>query len=248
MKIAVFIQDKAAAMRAANELNRLVCRRYPEYNATIRDFSELRDFNAYPGNGNMDAYVLQINKCGGNDPGYAIAKRLRQTGLNNCLFTFIVPDANCLLSLMRERLAPIYIFTGRADEEGLGVLADELIKNATLRDFVEFVYDYRKYIINVRNIIYVMTSDTHTIFVCTNGTFESTDRMSTVEKKLPSYFVRVDKGYLINLNHLDSADSAKQKAEMTGGNFVYMSRRGTKRLFDITSGIVPESAEVGDEE
>jgi hypothetical protein len=246
--MAVFMRDKVSAVRTANELSRCVCTRFPEYNTIVRDFSDLRDFNAYPGHGNMDAYILQVERYAANDPGYAIAKRIKQNGLNECLFAFIIPDTGCLATLVRDRFAPIYAFIKGIDKEGLAVLAEELVKGVTKRDFVELVYDYRKFLINVRNIINVITSDTHTIFACTNGTFESSERMGDVEKKLPSYFVRVDKGCLINLNHLVKADYTEHKAELTGGDFVYMSRRGTKKLFDIVNGKSVETPEEGDEE
>jgi DNA-binding LytR/AlgR family response regulator len=244
----VFIRDKARAARTANELSRSICARYPEYNATVRDFSELRDFNAYPGNGNMDAYIVQVDTCAPNDPGFAIAKRLRQRGLNQCLFAFVTPDADCLLTLTREGFAPVYAFAGEVDKAGIGALAEELVKGVTKRDFVELVYDYRKNLINVRNILYVMASGAHTLFISTSGTFESSERIGDVEKKLPAYFIRVDKGTLLNLNHLAKADYTAHKAEFTEGSFVYMSRRGTKKLFDTVRGKRGEVQEEGDGE
>jgi DNA-binding LytR/AlgR family response regulator len=61
---------------------------------------------------------------------------------------------------------------------------------------------------------------------------ESTERMAELEKKLPKHFLRVDKGCLINTKRLQSADFARRQAMFDGGDFVYMSRRGTKKLFD----------------
>ena len=94
----------------------------------------------------------------------------------------------------------------------MDILSEELVKGVTQRGFAEFVYDYHRFLVNARNIIYAMTSDTHTILVCTNGTFEASERIGDVEKKLPPYFVRVDKGCLISLSHLVKADYTEHKA------------------------------------
>ncbi|MDR1068132.1 MAG: LytTR family transcriptional regulator, partial [Clostridiales Family XIII bacterium] len=78
---------------------------------------------------------------------------------------------------------------------------------------------------------YIQTCGDKTLIVCLNTAFESTERLGDLERRLPEYFFRVDKGCLINTKRLSAVDFTERKAMFSGGDFVYMSRRGSKKLY-----------------
>jgi DNA-binding LytR/AlgR family response regulator len=69
-----------------------------------------------------------------------------------------------------------------------------------------------------------------------NATLETSERLADLERRLPGYFFRVDKGCLINTNRLTAVDFTEQKVMFPGGDYVYMSRRGSKRLSERFKG------------
>ena len=57
--------------------------------------------------------------------------------------------------------------------------------------------------------------------------------VSELEWKLPSHFLRADKGCLVNTKKVTSVDITDHKANFATGDFAYMSRRGTKKLYNL---------------
>ena len=245
MKAAVYIKDKAASARVANDISRYFYQRRPEYYVKIADYGDLREFDSVPGIYGMDLYFLELNECSGSDAGFRIARRLRDGGIN-CAMTFIVPSEATAVGIAREMLRPSYIFLRDAAADEINLFLDNFLLRSSGLDFMEFTFQYKKWLVNVANITYIQTCGTRTILACANATLESTERLADLERRLPGYFIRVDKGCVINTKRLTHADFTEHKAMFAGSDFVYMSRRGSKKLYDRLNG--RQSADPGDEE
>ena len=231
MRVAVYAGQNTASMRVANDVSRYFSLSHPEYSARIVNFDSLREFNSVPGNYSMDLYVLELNNCEPSDAGFAIAKKLRDEKIN-CALTFIVPSEAVAMQVTREMLRPSYIFLKQAAEDEINRFMDGFLSRFGELRFIEFTFQYRKWLVNAENITYIQTCGDKVLIVCLNATLETTERLADLEKKLPGYFFRVDKGCLINTKCLSAVDFTEQKALFPGGDYVYMSRRGAKRLFD----------------
>jgi DNA-binding LytR/AlgR family response regulator len=221
-------------MRTANEISRYFYRIHPEHHTKVVNYYDLRDFDAYASNYSMDLYLLELNDCKESDTGFRIAKQLRDTQ-PDCYLTLIVPSDSIALAASREMLRPSYIFLKEAEPTEIHRFLDDLLKRTGSSAFMEFTYQYKKCLVNVHNIVYITTGGNGTLIVCTNEMMESTERLSELAQRLPSFFLRVDKGCLINTKHLVKAVLTERKAFFTDSQFVYMSRRGTKKLLDYIS-------------
>ncbi|MDR2355903.1 MAG: LytTR family transcriptional regulator [Clostridiales Family XIII bacterium] len=235
MRAVVYIADKMESERVANEISRYFCAYHPEYYTRIVSFHNLREFNAAAGSLSMDLYVLQLNDCEASDAGYGIAGRLRGEGVN-CALTFIVPSESVAVRVTRDMLRPSYIFVRRANSDELHGFLDNFLSRSGELAFIEFTCRYKKWLVNAENITYIRTCGAKTLIVCTNAAFESTERLADLERRLPKCFFRVDKGCLINAKQLKAVDFTEKKAIFAENDFVYMSRRGAKKLYAGLSG------------
>ena len=235
MRAAVYIDDETTSIRIANSISRYLYRYHPEYYARIINSSDYKEFCSLPGNFGMDLYVLEIKRCHDQDPGFQIAKRLRD-GKVNCAMTFVVPCEVTAVQITRKMLRPSYIFINEAKPDEIDAFMAEFLVRMDQVAFMEFTYKYKKWLVNIENIRYVQTNAGNLLLVCKNATLESTERMSDIERKLPGHFVRVDKGCLINTKLLTSVDFSEKKAMFDSSDFVYMSRRGAKKLYDTLYG------------
>jgi len=234
--VAVYAGQNTASMRAANDISRYFSVRRPEYFARILSYDSLREFDSIPGNYSMDLYVLELNTCGMSDAGFSIAKKLRDEKIN-CALTFIVPSEAVAIQITREMLRPSYIFLKRATDAEINRFLDGFLSRSGELAFIEFTYQYKKWLVNVENITYIQTCGDKALIVCLNTTLETTERLADLERKLPGYFLRVDKGCLINTKRLAAADFTDKKALFAKDDFVYMSRRGAKKLYDFLKGV-----------
>jgi len=233
--VAVYTGQDTASTRVANYVSRYFSVRRPEYFARIVNYSNLREFDTVPGNYNMDLYVLELNNCNPADSGFAIARRLRDEKIN-CALTFIVPSEATAIQITREMLRPSYIFLKQASETEMNSFLDSFLLRSGELAFIEFTFQYKKWLVNAENITYIQTCGDKTLIVCLNTTLETTERLVDLERKLPGYFFRVDKGCLINTKRLSAVDFTEHKAMFPGGDYVYMSRRGSKKLSDSLKG------------
>ena len=235
MRAAVYMEDETASIRVANSVSRYLYRHHPEYYARIINSCDYREFCASPGNFGMDLYVLEVKRCHDKDPGFRIAAKLRD-GKVNCALTFVVPCEVTAVHITREMLRPSYIFIREAKPNEMDAFLADFLARMDQVAFMEFTYKYKKWLVNIENIRYVQTNAGSLLIVCKNATLESTERMSDIERRLPGHFVRVDKGCLINTKLLVSVDFSEKKAMFFGSDFVYMSRRGAKKLYDTLYG------------
>ena len=235
MRAAVYIEEEMTSERVANCISRYLYRFHPEYYASIINSSDYKVFCASPGNFGMDLYVLEIKRCDDRDPGFQIAKRLRD-GKVNCVMTFVVPCEATAVQITRKMLRPSYIFINEARPDEIDAFMADFLARMEQVAFMEFTYKYKKWLVNIENIRYVQTNAGSLLLVCKNATLESTERMSDIERRLPGYFIRVDKGCLINTKLLVSVDFTEKKAMFDSCDFVYMSRRGAKKLYDTLYG------------
>ena len=233
--MAVYAGHSIASMRVANDISRYFSVRRPEYFARIVNYDNLREFDSVPGNYSMDLYFLELNACESSDAGYNIAKKLRDEKIN-CALTFITPSETVAMQATREMLRPSYIFIKQTTEAEICGFLDNFLSRSGEFAFIEFTYQYRKWLVNAENITYIQTSGDKTLIVCVNTTLETSERLAELERKLPGHFFRVDKGCLININRLSAVDFTEQKAMFPGDDYVYMSRRGSKKLFDAIKG------------
>ena len=229
--MAVYTGQNIAGTRVANDISRYFSVRHPEYFARIVNYDNLREFDTVPGNYGMDLYVLELNICDPSDAGFNIAKKLRDEKIN-CALTFIVPSDAVALGITREMFRPSYIFLKHAAETEINRFLDGFLSRSGELAFIEFTFQYRKWLVNAENITYIQTCGNKTLIVCLNASLETTERLADLERKLPGNFFRVDKGCLININRLSAVDFTEQKAMFPGGDYVYMSRRGAKKLYD----------------
>ncbi|MDR1299499.1 MAG: LytTR family transcriptional regulator [Oscillospiraceae bacterium] len=235
MTVAVYSGDRAAGTRVANEISRYLSVRRPEYFARIVSYDDPLKFDTEPGNYNMDLYVLELEDCGASDAGCRIARRLRDGG-TNCTLTFIAPTESVALRATREMFRPGYIFLKQAAGAEIRSFLDSFLSRAGELSYIDFTFRYKKWLVNAENITYIQTCGDKTLIVCLNAALESTERLGDIERRLPGYFFRVDKGCLINTKRLTAADFTERKAMFPHGDFVYMSRRGAKRLYDRING------------
>lgn len=238
MKVAVFIENRNESVRVANDVSRYFYRRRPEYYSKIVNYSGFGEFDAAPGSYGMDLYILELKRCADGDPGYQIAMRLREDSAN-CGIAFIVPSEAAAVQATREMLNPVYIFVKNAPADEIDVFLDRFLMQAGNFQFIEFTFQYKKWLVNIENIIYIQTCAARLLLVCANATLETTERLTDLERRLPPYFFRVDKGCVINTRRLSAADFTEHKAMFAQAGFVYMSRRGSKRLYDFLNGRAP---------
>ena len=231
MRVAVYMKNKTASIQAANDISRYFYQRHPEYYARIVDYHDFREFDTIPGNYGMDLYVLELHICDDTDPGFRIAKKLCDTKVN-CAITFVVPLESLAVKIAQEMLRPSYIFLKKVTSEEINAFLDSFLLRSDEMAFMEFNFQYKKWLVNIENILYIQTCGTRVMLVCSNALLESTERLSDLERRLPGHFLRVDKGCLINTRQLVSADFTDKKAMFGGAKFVYMSRRGAKKLYD----------------
>ncbi len=231
MRISVYIGNPAESTRVANDISRYFCVNHPEYFARIVNFDNYREFDAYPGKYSMDLYVLELDDCRTTDAGFSIAKKLRGEKIN-CALVFIVPTEAVAMQITREMLSPSYTFLSQAETREINSFLDHFVSCSAELAFIEFTFQYKKWLVNTENITYIQTCGDKTLIVCVNTTLETTERLADLERKLPGYFFRVDKGCLINTKRLTAVDFTEHKAMFGGVDYVYMSRRGSKKLFD----------------
>jgi DNA-binding LytR/AlgR family response regulator len=222
-------------MRVANAISRYFAVYRPEYYAKIVGFDDYREFDSIPGNYGMDLYVVELKTCDVSDAGFSIAKRLCD-GKANCALTFVVPSEAMAAQITREMFRPSYVFLKQAETDEINRFLNSFLLRSGELSFVEFTFQYKKWLVNAENINYIQTCGDKTLIVCTNATLETTERLADLERRLPTSFFRVDKGCLINTKRLISADFTEHKAMFPGGDYVYMSRRGSKKLFDSLNG------------
>ena len=235
LRAAVYIEEEMASVRVANSISRYLYRHHPEYYARIINSSDYKEFCTSPGNFGMDLYVLEVKRCDNDDLGLKIAKRLRD-GKVNCAMAFVVPCEITAVEVTRMMLRPSYIFINEAKPEEIDAFMADFLVRMDQVAFMEFTYKYKKWLVNIENIRYVQTNAGSLLLVCKNATLESTERLTDIELRLPGHFVRVDKGCLINTKLLVSVDFSEKKAMFGSSDFVYMSRRGARKLYDTLYG------------
>lgn len=228
----VYIENEIASMRAANAISRYFHQRHPEYYARILNCFDFPSFDTAASNYSLDLYLLEVQRCDETDAGYRIAIRLREAG-SRCMIAFVVPTEGVALRITQSMFQPGYIFLKAVVEEELYGFLDDFFSRTAALSFMEFTFQYKKWLLNVEKITYILTNGSRSLLVCVDVTLESTERLADLERRLPGCFLRVDKGCLINTRQLVAADFAEHKAIFAGGAFVYMSRRGSKKLQEL---------------
>lgn len=234
MKAAVYSKNESVSTRIANDISRYLYQHHPEYYAKIMNFVSMAEFEQTPGSYGMDLYVLELTHCNASDAGFNIAKRLRDQKVG-CAIAFIVPSEYIAFQVTREMLLPSYIFIDEAPENEMHTFLNSFLSRSGELTFMEFTFQYKKWLVNIENINYIQTCGNRVILVCQSATLESTERLTDLERRLPAHFFRVDKGCLINIKQLTSANFTDQKAMFGQDDFVYMSRRGAKKLQELLS-------------
>lgn len=232
MRVGVYAKEEHTSMRVANDICHYFFSTHPEYYARILNFCDFPAFDASAEHYSLDLYLLQVDCCDASDTGYRIASLLRKRG-TPCVIAFIVPAEGMVLQLMRAMLQPSYVFLREAATKEIHTFLGGFLLHIRGQSFMAFLFQYKKWLLNIDKITHVITNGARTLLVCVDLTLESTERLAELERRLPAHFVRVDKGCLLNTRQLMAIDFAQQKAILQGGCFVYMSRRGTKKLFEL---------------
>ena len=232
MRAAVYCENETISIQVANDISFYFHQRHPEYYIKILNYHSFSNFDAVSANYEMDLYILELNRCDESDAGYRIAMQVREKGLR-CSLSFIVPSSSVALQIVQKMLQPSYIFLNDAPTNEIIKVLNNFLVSYTSMSFLSFTYQYKKWLLNTERITYIITNGTRSLLVCSHTTLETTERLAELERKLPDYFIRVDKGCLINTRQLAMANLAEQKVTFVDGNFAYMSRRGAQKLNDL---------------
>ena len=169
----------------------------------------------------IDIFLVDIQLEDGN--GYELAKRIRKIDkykLNHIIFITAVPTH----AMMAYENIHCYSYILKPIDQAL--LEEQLftlIKFGTKKmekdDVIKIELDLKscKYIINADEIIYLEAINQKKYLITTKDRIELTrTTMTTMMNKLPDFFIRCHKSFIINKNRIEFVDKTNKTIKMDG--------------------------------
>lgn len=183
----------------------------------------------------IDIYLLdvQLNESAGtdNEAGIKVAKKIRERD-PYCGIVYITNYIDYAPAVF-EVNAYRYILKQKLEEE-LPRMYDSLCPKLLQRKerYYTVKTDHETVRMGYRDILYMRKEKKYVVFYLKNGkSFSDRTNLETVEKKLDEKeFVRIDKGCIVNLNHVESVN--KQTCELRDGTTLPICQARSREVKD----------------
>lgn len=183
-----------------------------------------------PGGVDPDAIFLDISLDGMD--GVSLAEKLRH---ENYKGPIIFTTAFREFVLEGYHVRALDFLLKPVSKNQLFFCLDELLKEHT-SDYYYFSNKKNKYRLRFSDILYFETSLHHVKIVTEESTYEQLAALNTITEKLPDYFIRIHRAFVVNMNCINSI--SRSEVVLSSGKHLPVSRtfeKGLHRRFIMQS-------------
>jgi len=215
-------------MKEANIIFAFTRSEFPDSRNIVEDYYDADTMLDVIAKSPADIYILStIGDRGKAHLKLALEIRARYKGRS---ILFVIDDFEDLANIINTSLAPDYVFKSEVTaQEFKRFISLQNEKNPTNK-MLSFNEYNKKQIINMQAVISAQAINKKVALSTTSRTFITILTIAELEKSLPENFVRIDKGIIINSDHIRIYDSETEMITLMDGKEFPVSRRGKKRL------------------
>ena len=189
-------------------------------------------------NNQCSIYFLDVDLKHEKYDGFTLAKQIRKVDTRGFII-FITTHEELMFETFKYRLeAMSYLIKGNASliEQIQHCLDD--IHNLIIAEKKEVKSYYTvcvadtSYQLSINDILYFETSTKshHVVVHMVNRRLEFRGNLKSVEKQIGSSFLRIHRSFLVNSQHIDFMNNAKNTITLDNGETCFISRKGKQVL------------------
>jgi len=222
------------AMKEANVVFTFFRREFPDSRIIVEDYFDADMMQIAIKKSPADIYILSavgdISK-----KHIKLASEIKNRYTNRSVL-FVSNSFDDVKTIINSSIAPDYIFSSEVTEQEFGkFLHKQSEKNPTVK-MLTFTVNNRKQLVNVHAILSAQANSKKVELRILDRTFNTSLTIAELADIMPANFVRIDKGTIINSDHIRIFESEKDTITLTNGHSFTVSRRGQKRLFELIKG------------
>ena len=150
------------------------------------------------------------------------------------MIVLLISNIGDLVNVMTPQTMPNGILQKPIDYSEVELLLSQLADTISQRNSTDkrFVWTTKAhtYSFPLDRILYFESRNKATYLVASNREYELHMTLDSLENDLPKEFVRLHRGYLVNINRVSEYDYGKMTAIMDDGSMVLISRSGKEKL------------------
>lgn len=158
---------------------------------------------------------------------------IRKTNADN-MIVLLISNVSDLINVMTPQTMPSGILQKPIEYSEIELLLTQLSdtidqRNSSDKRFV-WTTKARTHSIPMKKILYFESRNKVTYLVSSTKEYELHLTLDSLENELPKEFVRIHRGYLVNLDRISEYDFGTMTAIMDDGSTVLISRSGKEKL------------------
>jgi len=218
------------AMKEANVVFTFNRREFPDSRIIVEDYCDAEEMLEAIRKSPADIYILSA--IGDERKNHLkLASEIKSRYTNRSIL-FVSNSFNDVKDIINASIAPAYIFSQEVTEQEYEKFISGQINKTPKGSLLSFTINNRKQLVHVQAILSAQANNKKLDLRFFDRTFRTSLTVAELEKTLPANFVRIDKGTIINSDHIVAHDNEKDTITLTNGQVFPVSRRGQKRLFE----------------
>lgn len=230
MVISVFDDEPYFCNQISKILHTFFSKYFPDFEYRVEIFSRTNEFEKYLSNNTPDIFFLDINIENDQNYGINIAKKIREKSAD-CHIVFLTSYTEKIDQVLSDLIKPSQFLTKPLKIAKINKLMNDIVVEFIKSDnYITLKFRRYHYVVNVNDIIAITKKSRNTVFMLPNRQIEITEPVKNFFDKLPSCFITVDKGTVVNLYKIIKVDYANRYIYLTDNINISMSRNSKKKV------------------
>lgn len=235
MDIVIFDDDEWVCHETSAELEKIIGCFSKEIPCKIFEFCEAVAFENWLEYNKADVAILDISIPENESFGIECAKKIRKQ-FKDTHIIFLTANEKKIHDVFQGLIRPTQFLVKERGLYDFRLVLEEILSEMdNKKKIIKVSYGSNEYLLDIKKIVSIRKEGRKTTITMLERQIDVTDSLSSMEKRLGTEFLRVDKGIIVNLQMIREVKYAEKKLIMVDGACIYMSRnsvRGVKKALD----------------
>lgn len=230
MKIVVFDDEKFFCEQISSFLSEFFELKYPALNYEIHSFNEDFKLLQFISQNVFSIVFLDIHTPDNDNSGIELAKYIRRNS-PDCHIIFVTSKsdkiANALDGLIRPSQFLVKPFSKSMANDLMTDIVEQIVNSNTN---IVLKFGRKNFLINQDSVYYFRKNGRKTDVVAVDRIIEVSDILEDIVKMLPTNFIYIDKGIVVNMKRVSEVDFKNKKIVLNNLEEIFYSRNSRALL------------------
>lgn len=224
MEFCVFDDEKIFQSALNDAIEDYLDVRHPEMDYSVHCFATTNETLNFVNANSVDVVFLDITTSENEEDGLIVARSIRSIN-ENIHIVFVTSRKDKIAKSFDGFVRPTDFLIKPVKTDRVFDLLDSIVRQRLhSSEYITFKFGRTEYLFNIDEIC-SLQKFAHKMVVSTeNRSIEVTNTISSLIETLPKSFIQIDKGLIVNLNHIITIDYAERSVVLKNGARFTMSR------------------------